>query len=670
MNCRLGTFCSILRADGQECPFLPAIQLHFDSFNKPARLFFLQASKALFMHHRFENLNIRYQIATTIALAIGLQVSLTSQSVQAQQLPHSYARPDQVKVKHLHLDANVDFATKRISGSATLTLERTDPQAWLQLDSDGIEIRSVKTESGEALTFNQPTARKGIGEGLKIELPTATDQPTKVVVEYATDPTAAAVQWLSPEQTTDKKHPFLFTQSQAILARTWVPCQDTPGVRMTYSAKLQVPKDLLAVMSASNPQKKNDTGVYEFQMKQPIPSYLLALAVGDLKFVSVGKRSGVYAERSVLKKAAWELADTERMIVAAEKLYGAYRWDRYDVIFLPSSFPFGGMENPRLTFATPTILAGDRSLVALVAHELAHSWSGNLVTNATWNDFWLNEGFTVYFEQRIMEAVYGRRYSEMLAKLTLDGLQREVVQLKTRDTWLKLDLIGRNPDDGMTSIAYDKGYFFLRMLEEKVGREKWDQFLKDYFNKFAFQSMTTEGFLKHLRANLEAEVDLDSWVYSAGLPDSMPVVKTEELDKVAAAAKAFLAGTEPAKIATEFGTTDWTTHHWNHFLRSLEGDRTTDQLAALDAQFKFSQSGNSEITHDWLLLAIGAKYQPAMPRLKEFLTEQGRRKFLTPLYKKLIETDSGKVMAKEIYTIARPSYHSVSRDTIDEILKD
>ena len=423
-------------------------------------------------------------------------------------------------------------------------------------------------------------------------------------------------------------------------------------------------------MSASNPQKKNDTGVYEFQMKQPIPSYLLALAVGDLKFVSVGKRSGVYAERSVLKKAAWELADTERMIVAAEKLYGAYRWDRYDVIFLPSSFPFGGMENPRLTFATPTILAGDRSLVALVAHELAHSWSGNLVTNATWNDFWLNEGFTVYFEQRIMEAVYGRRYSEMLAKLTLDGLQREVVQLKTRDTWLKLDLIGRNPDDGMTSIAYDKGYFFLRMLEEKVGREKWDQFLKDYFNKFAFQSMTTEGFLKHLRANLEAEVDLDSWVYSAGLPDSMPVVKTEELDKVAAAAKAFLAGTEPAKIATEFGTTDWTTHHWNHFLRSLEGDRTTDQLAALDAQFKFSQSGNSEITHDWLLLAIGAKYQPAMPRLKEFLTEQGRRKFLTPLYKKLIETDSGKVMAKEIYTIARPSYHSVSRDTIDEILKD
>ena len=224
---------------------------------------------------------------------------------------------------------------------------------------------------------------------------------------------------------------------------------------MTYSAKIQVPANLLAVMSASNPQAKNDSGVYEFTMKQPIPSYLLAMAVGDLKFKALGNRSGVYAEPSVLKKAVWELHDTERMIEAAEKLYGAYRWDRYDVIFLPSSFPFGGMENPRLTFATPTILAGDRSLVALIAHELAHSWSGNLVTNSTWNDFWLNEGFTVYFEQRIMESMYGRDYSEMLARLTLDGLLEEIKELKARDTWLKLDLLNRNPDDGMNAIAYD-----------------------------------------------------------------------------------------------------------------------------------------------------------------------------------------------------------------------
>ena len=622
------------------------------------------------MSRRLINPAIPHKTMATIIFLIGLQLLLFNQSAIAQVLPHSHSRPDQVKIKHLHLDSKVDFDAKRISGTATLTLERTDPQAPLLLDSHGLEIRSVKTETGDALTFKQPPTRKGIGEGLTIELPNATKKPTKVLIEYSTAPTAEAVQWLSPEQTTDKKHPFLFTQSQAILARTWVPCQDTPGVRMTYSAKLQVPSDLLAVMSASNPQQKNKTGIYEFEMKQPIPSYLLALAVGDLRFADVGERSGVYAEPSVLKKAAWELADTERMINAAEKLYGPYRWDRYDVIFLPSSFPFGGMENPRLTFATPTILAGDRSLVALVAHELAHSWSGNLVTNATWNDFWLNEGFTVYFEQRIMEAVYGRRYSEMLAKLTLDGLQRELVQLKARDTWLKLDLAGRNPDDGMTAIAYDKGYFFLRMLEEKVGREKWDAFLKDYFNKFAFQSMTTEGFLKHLKANLDVDADIKSWVYGAGLPDSMPVIETEELDKVAAAAKAFVDATEPAKIASELTTDDWTTHHWNHFLRSLKSSLSTEQMAALDTQFKFTQSGNSEITEDWLLLAIAADYQPAMPKLKAFLTGQGRRKFLTPLYTKLVETESGKELAKEIYAIARPGYHSVSRNTIDEILKD
>ena len=622
------------------------------------------------MSRRLMNPAIPNKTIATLIFLIGLQLLLLNQSARAQVLPHSYARPDQVKIKHLHLDAKVDFDTKRISGSVTLTLERTDPEALLLLDSQGLEIRSVKSEAGDELSYKQPSARKGIGEGLTIELPNATKEPTKVVIEYTTTPKAEAVQWLSPEQTTDKQHPFLFTQSQAILARTWVPCQDTPGVRMTYSAKLKVPSDLLAVMSAANPQQKNKTGIYEFEMKQPIPSYLLALAVGDLKFVSVSERCGVYAEPSVLKKAAWELADTERMIVAAEKLYGPYRWDRYDVIFLPSSFPFGGMENPRLTFATPTILAGDRSLVALVAHELAHSWSGNLVTNATWDDFWLNEGFTVYFEQRIMEAVYGRRYSEMLAKLTLDGLQRELVQMKARDTWLKLDLAGRNPDDGMTAIAYDKGYFFLRMLEEKVGREKWDAFLREYFNKFAFQSMTTEGFLEHLKANLDVDVDIDAWVYGAGLPDSMPVVKTEELEKAAAAAQAFVDGTEPAKIASEFVTDDWTTHHWNHFLRSLKTPLSTEQMAALDAQFKFTQSGNSEITEDWLLLVIAADYQPGMPKLKSFLTGQGRRKFLTPLYTKLVETESGKALAKEIYAIARPGYHSVSRNTIDEILKD
>lgn len=587
----------------------------------------------------------------------------------AQTLPHSFARPNQVAVKHLHLDLTVDFKAKQLSGTAELTLDRKSPTDNLRLDSNRLQIDRVTRADGAELSWTLGDKKPGLGRPLNVALPPANKaNADKVIIHYSTSPTAEALQWLSPEQTTDKQHPFLFTQSQAILARTWVPCQDTPAVRMTYSAKIRVPAELLPVMSASNPQQKNKTGVYEFEMKQPIPSYLLALAVGDLKFIPVGDRSGVYAEPSVLKKAAWELNDTERMIGAAEKLYGPYRWQRYDVIFLPSSFPFGGMENPRLTFATPTILAGDRSLVALIAHELAHSWSGNLVTNATWNDFWLNEGFTVYFEQRIMEAVYGRRYSEMLARLNLDGLERELADLDARDTWLKLDLAGRNPDDGMNAIAYDKGYFFLRTLEESVGREKWDNFLRAYFDKFAFQSMTTEDFVQHLKSNLDTEIDIDAWIYGPGLPASVPNVKTEELTKVAKAAEQFKAGAPAKTIASKFKTNEWTTHHWNYFLRSFDDKLTQDQMKDLDQEFGFTDSGNSEITHDWCLLAITSSYPPAMPKLESFLTSQGRRKFLQPLYEKLAETEDGKKLARKIYKTARPGYHSVSRKTIDEIL--
>ena len=578
-----------------------------------------------------------------------------------QSLPHSFARPDEAAIKHLDLDLKVDFATKTLSGQATLSLDRKADAKEVVLDVRGLKIQQVNAaDDGAKLDWKLGAAKNAMGQSLTIQLP---PDVNKVAIDYATSPSAEALQWLSPEQTTDKKHPFLFTQSQAILARTWVPCQDTPAVRMTYSAKMKVPAELMAVMSASNPQTKNDKGEYTFEMKQAIPSYLLALAVGDLEFQSSGTRTGVYAEPSVLNRAARELEDTERMIVEAEKLYGPYQWERYDVIFLPSSFPFGGMENPRLTFATPTILAGDKSLVALIAHELAHSWSGNLVTNATWNDFWLNEGFTVYFEQRIMEAVYSRAYSEMLARLSLEGLKEELKSLKRRDTWLKLDLAGRNPDDGMTAIAYDKGYFFLRAMEEQIGREKWDAFLKSYFTQHAFKSMTTEGFLAYLNENLEHNFDTKAWVYGPGLPPNCPEVKTAELAQVEKDAAAFATGIAPDELKTD----KYTTHHWLHFLRSLESPLSMDQMKSLDNAFKFTASGNSEITHDWMLHVIAAKYEPGMTKLDTFLTTQGRRKFLTPLYKKLLAT-GGKEIANRIYEKARPTYHAVSRETIDGVL--
>jgi aminopeptidase N len=379
-------------------------------------------------------------------------------------------------------------------------------------------------------------------------------------------------------------------------------------------------------MSAENPTEVSSDGMYQFRMPQPIPSYLLALAVGDLAFRSLGRNCGVYAEKPVIEAAAFELADTQKMIDAAETIYGPYRWGQYDILVLPPSFPFGGMENPRLTFATPTILAGDRSLVNLVAHELAHSWSGNLVTNATWNDFWLNEGFTVYFERRIMEAVYGRDYSEMLARLGMQDLEQVVEELgkDSRDTHLLLDLQGRDPDDAANKLAYEKGYFLLRLIEETVGREAFDRFLRDYFDRHAFQSMTTQQFVAELNAAFP-NIDVEPWVNGPGIPSNAPVVKSDAFEKVEEQVRAFERGQAVQQAA------NWSTHEWIHFLRHLPKPLTREQMAKLDADFHFTNSGNSEILHEWLLRAIEQRYEPAYGALEHFLLRQGRRKFLKPL---------------------------------------
>jgi leukotriene-A4 hydrolase len=584
--------------------------------------------------------------------------------------PHSFSRPDQVAVKHLDLDLTVDFAKKVLSGRATLALDNSKGASQLVLDTRDLDVAKVTLDSGADAQFSLGDEVPFLGKPLRIAI---TPQTQGVTVEYSTRPQAAAVQWLEPAQTAGKKRPFLFTQSEAILARTWVPCQDTPAVRMTYAATIHAPKDLMAVMSAENPQQRDPDGVYKFKMDHPIPSYLLALAVGDLEFRSLGARTGVYAEPSVAEKAAWELADTEKMVAAAEQLYGPYRWGRYDLLILPPSFPFGGMENPRLTFATPTILAGDRSLVNLVAHELAHSWSGNLVTNATWNDFWLNEGFTTYFENRISEAVYGREYSEMLAALGRQELEGTIADLgaQSKDTHLRLDLAGRDPDEGTGSIAYEKGYVFLRTIEEAVGRPAWDAFLRSYFDEHAFQSMTTDQFLAILREKLlsqhpgaEEKIQIAAWVDGPGLPQNAPVIHAESLDKVEAQLAAWKAG----KSAKELDTQGWASQQWVFFLNGLPSPVAADRLADLDAAFHLNSSGNSEILFAWLMQAVKSSYAQAYPTLERFLTEVGRRKFVRPLFTALAATPEGTELAKKIYAKARPGYHSVTAGSVDQIL--
>ena len=584
---------------------------------------------------------------------------------------HSHARPEEVVVEHLDLDLSVDFAARTLAGRASLTVSNRTGASVLHLDTRDLDVSAVFLgENTTPAQFSLGEADPHLGRELAVEI----EPTTRVVhVDYATRPEAAAVQWLDPAQTHGGEHPFLFTQSQAILARTWVPCQDSPAVRFTYNATVRVPPPLMAVMSAENSSQRADDGVYSFRMPQAIPSYLLALAVGDLAFEPLGERAGVFAEPGVVAKAAYEFAETEAMMDAVERLYGPYRWGRYDILVLPPSFPFGGMENPRLTFATPTILAGDRSLVALVAHELAHSWSGNLVTNATWNDFWLNEGFTVYLERRIMEELHGQPYAEMLTLLGMQDLHEQIADLgeSSRDTHLFLDLAGRDPDEGMTDIAYEKGYFFLRMLETAVGRERFDAFLAAYFDRHAFQSLTTADFVRHLRrhlladdAELAARVDVERWIYGPGLPDDAPRIESAAFEQVEAQIAAWSAGAAAASLSVG----GWSTHEWLHFLRSLPADLTGAQMAELDAAFRFSESGNSEILHAWLHPVIATGYEAAYPALERFLTGMGRRKFLQPLYSRLAATEEGMERARAIYARARPSYHSVSTQTIDEIL--
>jgi leukotriene-A4 hydrolase len=584
---------------------------------------------------------------------------------------HSYANPQEIAVKHLELDIEVLFDQKIIRGKASLDLARISDAEKLVLDARDLKIKKVYAEPGkEELKFDLGKTEEAFGQPLTIWL---TNGTKKITIEYETSPEAAALQWLNPQQTAGKIYPFLFTQSQAILARTWIPLQDTPGVRFTYNARVKVPKEMLALMSAENPQEKSADGIYTFKMDQPIPSYLMALSVGNLEFKTLGDRTGIYAEPASLKEAAYEFAELQDMLETAEKIYGKYRWGRYDLLLLPPSFPFGGMENPCLTFVTPTIIAKDRSLTSLVAHELAHSWSGNLVTNATWNDFWLNEGFTVYFERRIMEAMYGKDYANMLEVLGYSDLQLTLEELKDEpaDTHLKLDLTGRDPDDGLTDIAYEKGNYFLLNIENAVGREKFDAFVNKYFNTFAFQTMTTEHFVKFLQDELikndteiAKKINLKAWIYEPGIPAGAIPLKSVRFEKVEATAKAF----ENGKTAAELQTKEWSSHEWLHFLRKLPKKLPDTQMQELDKAFNFTNIGNSEILAAWLEISIKNNYHVVDKALENFLTHVGRRKFLIPLYKALIATPEGKKKAEDIYKLARPNYHAVATSTIDELL--
>jgi len=580
---------------------------------------------------------------------------------------HSYANPEFVRVRHLNLDLKVIFEQHTIQGTAILSIEQSPHEAkQLILDSRALQIDETEV-SPDGLKYRESRFSTGkidkiLGAPLRIDI--APD--TKFVkIRYSTDPTATALQWLAPEQTAGKQHPFLYTQSQAIHARSWIPLQDSPGVRVTFEARVHVPSGLTAVMGAARENAPGRGG--KFIMEQPIPSYLISLAVGDLAFQPTGRRTGVWAEPSVLQNASAEFSDMEKMLEAAEKLYGSYRWNRYDVLVLPPSFPFGGMENPRLTFATPTIIAGDKSLISLVAHEMAHSWSGNLVTNATWSDFWLNEGYTVYIERRILEELYGPRRAEMEAALGWQELQEDLKSHPSADQILHVNLEGRDPDDGATQIPYEKGSLFLRQIESAFGRESFDSYLRAYFDHFAFQSITTAQSLEYLQTRLLAldpqaagRIHIHDWVYRPGLPASSPAPASEAFQSVDLNLADWLRG-------KNIDTTEWSTQEWLHFLRGLPENLGLARMRRAESSWHLTESGNNEILDQWLLISIRNHYEPAYPRLEEFLLTVGRRKYVKPLYEALLTQGDSK-RAAAIYEKARPLYHPITQSTIDALI--
>ncbi len=587
---------------------------------------------------------------------------------------HTYSNYQEVVSTHVHLELKVDFNKQQLVGYIQHDLKRLASNVnQLILDTRDLEIHKAEYYDGKnwrKTTFKLAQRDDVRGSKLTIKLPSAA---SKIRVNYNSLPQASGLQWLKPVQTAGKKHPFMFSQSQAIHARSWMPIQDTPAMRVSYSAKVKTDPSLRPIMSAENDPVWKENGVYEFKMPQPIPPYLIAIAAGNIHYKKMSKQTAIYAEPQYLESAAKEFEDTQAMIEKAEKLYGAYRWTDYDLLILPPSFPFGGMENPRLSFITPTVIAGDKSLVNLIAHELAHSWSGNLVTNATWRDLWINEGFTSYVENRIMEEVFGTKRAVMEQALAAQGLNEELAELPKGDTILHVKIEGRDPDDAFSGVPYTKGQLFLMYLEEKFGRDKFDPFLRKYFDDHAFKSMDTDNFITYLDKHLLSQypntvsmAKINEWIKQPMLPDDAPQPTSDAFKLVEKAMNSWVAGKQ--KLA-QINTQDWTIHEWLYFINNLPKNISLEQLKALDTTYNLTHSTNNEVAHAWLLLNIKRNNSAVNQRLEDYMVEIGRRKLIVPLYKALLEKKRNHRFVKAIYKKARPGYHPLAQGTVDELFK-
>lgn len=562
--------------------------------------------------------------------------------------PHSVADLDQGRCVGAHLDLAVDFAARTLRGSVELHLHEVG-SGPLDLDTRSLQIRSVSA-AGSELRWELGPEDAVLGRRLRVfrEDPVDTLQIT-----YETSPDAPGLMWLEPEQTDGGAQPFLLSQCQAIHARSLAPLQDTPRARIRYTARIAVPDGMTAVMSAA--PGRVDAGALAFEMPQPIPPYLLALAVGQLACRDLGPRTRVWAEPGVVEAAAWEFSDVEQMLSAGEGLFGPYAWERYDFIVLPASFPLGGMENPRMTFLTPTLLAGDRSLVSVLAHELAHSWTGNLVTNANNEHFWLNEGWTVYAERRILEVLYGAEVAREDAVLGRVALEQAMAERRAAglSNALVYDQSGLDPDAEFSKVPYEKGFLLVSALERDVGRTAFDAFIRAYIERFAFTSITTDDFVAFVREQLpDVGVDLDAWLASDALPADAPTFDAPRLDALRELAGAWAAGARPSP--------GWGTTATLYYLSQLP-TLTAGDCVALAHSLQIDQSANAELQSAWLARASAAGVDDIEGWLRDFLGRVGRTKLIRPVVRGMRASERWRALAQELVEANAPRWHSSTR---------
>ena len=575
--------------------------------------------------------------------------------------PHSYTEDTQSIVNHLEWKARVDFARRVIEATAILRF-LAPGSGKLELDTRSLTIHTVEDLAGHPVPYELAAPEPILGQKLTIQLPPGAEG---VRIRYETAPSASALQWLSPVQTAGQRLPFLFTQCQPIHARALVPLQDSPAHRIRYRAELNVPREMRGLMAAGfvGRTEQGDRAIEVYEMPQSIPSYLFAFAVGELVSRDLGPRSRVWAEPSVVAPAAHEFAEVDHMLTAAEALFGPYDWERFDFLVLPPSFPYGGMENPRLTFLTPTLLAGDRSLVDVLAHELAHSWAGNLVTNATVEHFWLNEGLTMYAERRILEALHGPDVAAISAANGWKSLEEAVKDFadKPQLTCLRTHLQGIDPDEAFSVVPYEKGYLLFRALEEAVGRMRFDGFLREYLAHFRFKSLTTEEFAAYVEGALPGALErigVRAYFETPGIPAQAVRARSERLEAIARLGR---------ELPTEAAARAWLASEWQLWLSQLLGGVTREQCAEIDRRFRLTESGNFDVLAKWLEVAIGAGYSPAMDRAERMLGEVGRMKYLKPIYRSFARQDPSR--ARALFGRLRAGYHPIAVQAVETVLR-